>query len=157
MLGLRIIASDTVGGGTVHYFNHDLRPVGFNDASGCNPDTSCGIHQRFTNKGASWLGNRMVQFDDGMSLFFNLMEDTIRVNTTADIGESWVACKVSDTLLIRGTVSSISEEQVMGSTQLVKSISFTVTDSVGVPQSSLLNGLQWKLSQHSGLTQVHSL
>lgn len=133
MLGLRVIASETVDGGTVHHFHHDLRPVGFNDPSGCNPDTSCGERFRFTRTGASWMGDHMVEYENGLNLFFNLLGDTIRIYSTAALGESWVVCNVSDTLFVHGTVSSIAEEQVMGSTQLVKSISFTVIDSVGVP------------------------
>jgi hypothetical protein len=161
MLGLRVIDIETVNGATFYHFNHDLRPVGFNDPSGCNPYSACNSsgmdYAFFTLSGASWMGTRMLETSDGMNLFFNLNGNTIRVSTLAEEGESWTVFQWEDGSRLDATVLTISSEDVLGSAQDVKTIGFQVLDTQGSIIPHPLNDEQWKLSRHNGFTQVHSL
>ncbi len=161
MLGLRIIASETVDEGIIHHFNHDLRPVGFNDPSGCNPYSECASsgmdYAYYTLSGASWMGTHMLEAPDGMNVFFNLNGDTIRVSTLAELDESWTVFQWGDGSRLDATVLTIDPEDVQGMVQAVKTIGLQVLDDEGSMIPHPLNDEQWKLSQHNGFTQVHSL
>jgi hypothetical protein len=160
MLGLRVIASDTFAEGIIHHFNHDLRPVGFNDPGGCNPYSSCDemmAEAYFTVNGASWMGTHMMEYSDGMNHFFNLTGDTVRLNTLAGVGDSWVVFQWADGSRLDASVLSIAQENVLGVVQDVKTIGFQAMDAGGSMSLHPLNGEQWRLSRHNGLVQVHAL
>lgn len=160
MLGLRVITSETVDEGIIHHFNHDLRPVGFNDPSGCNTASSCSEMEGdavFTGNGATWMGTHMLERPDGYNLFFNFLGDTIRVNTLANAGESWIVFNWGDSLHLIATINSIDGQTVNGTLQDVKTISFQAVDSDGNPTEHLMNSQQWQLGQHDGFVRVHSL
>jgi hypothetical protein len=160
MLGLRVIDIETVNGATVYHFNHDLRPAGFNDPSGCNTASSCDEMEGdavFTGNGASWMGTHMLERPDGYNLFFNFLGDTIRVNTLANEGESWTVFNWGDSLQLIATITSIDGQTVNGTLQDVKTISFQAVDSVGNPTDHPMNSQQWQLGQHDGFVRVHSL
>jgi len=160
MLGLRILTSETVEEGIIHHFNHDLRPAGFNDPSGCNTASSCEEMEGdavFTGNGASWMGTHMVERPDGYNLFFNFQGDTIRVNTLAAESESWTMFSWGDSLQLIATITSIDELTVNGALEDVKTISFQAIDSNADLYDHPLNSQQWQLSRHDGFVRVHSL
>jgi hypothetical protein len=161
MLGLRIIDSETVAEGILHHFHQDLRPVEVGDPSGCFQGPDCSDFETesvfYTTQGASWLGTSMLEQPDGFNLFFNKNGDTIRVNTLANMGESWAAFLWGDTAHLEASVSAIGTENVMGSAQMVKTITLQAVDSDGNPIAHPLNGVEWKLSQFDGLVQTHAL
>ncbi len=161
MLGLRIIDSETVPEGILHHFHHDLRPVAIGDPSGCNPDTECGDSNvdvvYYTTIGASWLGTSLLERPNGHNLFFNMNGDTITINTSAELGDSWTVFRWGDTARIEASVSAIATETVHGTSQLVKTLTLQAFDADGLAMAHPLNGTEWKLSQYDGLFQVHSL
>ena len=155
LLGLRVIGSEPVPEGTLHHFHHDLRPVDFGDSSGCNPNMQCNAMSTdvayYTMLGASWMGTYMLEQPDGNDLFFNLEGDTIRINTLAGAGESWTLLRWNNMERLEATVSAVVIETVLGTSQLVKTLTLQAFNADGIAIAHPLNGTEWKLSQYDGL------
>lgn len=103
------------------------------------------------------MGLSMTETPTGRNSFVNLNGDSIHIETLAQSGDEWTVFSWANGNMIKGTVTDESTQQVSGISQIVKTIRLDVVNALGNPMSHPLNGLEWKVSQFSGLVQVHSL
>lgn len=126
----------TVRSGRIAFFNNDqgrikcirIDSVGFDKDSVLFPmhniqqlDYNC-----FTPKGNSWMGKKVIIKNNGVNLFFNNNNDTIRINTRAKVGESWTLFEIKDSIKIIAEVKSAEIQAVLNQPDSVKTIGFKV-------------------------------
>jgi hypothetical protein len=104
--------------------------------------------------GASWIGKYVVINPNGYNYFFNINEDTIKINTQAALYENWICYRFSNNDYIEATVFSIDTLTFIGVTDSVKTIQFQAKDGSGNPINHTINDYQLKLSKEHGLIQL---
>lgn len=103
------------------------------------------------------LGNKVYKRHDGRFFFFNRRHDTIAINTQAGLYETWRFCDIDARSYIMAKVSAITNETVLGKTDLVKIISLQARDNNGNNIPSIFNQKVFKLSKNYGLTKIFDL
>ncbi|MCX6235698.1 MAG: T9SS type A sorting domain-containing protein [Bacteroidetes bacterium] len=103
---------------------------------------------------ASWIGKYVVVDPDGYNYFFNIDEDTIKINTLAVLNENWICYRFDNNDYVEATVVSIDTLSFIGITDTVKTIQFQAKDGSGNPMSHPVNDYQLKLSKEHGLIQL---
>lgn len=126
----------TVRSGRIAFFNNDqgrikcirIDSVSFDKDSVLFPmhniqqiDYNC-----FTPKGNSWMGKKVIIKNNGVNLFFNNNNDTIRINTRAKVGESWTLFEIKDSIKVIAEVKSAEIQAVLNQPDSVKTIGFKV-------------------------------
>ena len=100
------------------------------------------------------LGKRILKKDNGWFLFCNRNWDTLFINTQGTTGQSWKFCNLPANGSLRATVTGVSLDSVLGTTDSVKTIGFQAYDSSGNPLSHLFNSVVFKLGKVTGFTQI---
>src|SRR5512133_1820025 len=134
IFGLRIDSSGWAGD-SFYIPNHIIR----------EKDDYC-----FTPKGASWIGEKIIEKGKGFTYFINFLHDSVKIKTNAAIHESWIMYK-ADSVLYKATVTTCDTMSFMGVTDSVKRIAIQVTDLNDNPLKNDLNYNIILLSQHYGL------
>jgi hypothetical protein len=101
-------------------------------------------------RGASWIGEKIIVKDDGYNLFFNHALDTIKINTNAQLNQSWKAYELTDSLLITATITGHNTMEFLGQVDSVKIITFKVFDKINTPIVHELNNISVLLSKNYG-------
>jgi len=89
--------------------------------------------------GPTFLGHQIIVQKDGDNLLFNKHKDTITIKTAAKLGESWLAFNKPGHPEILATVIEHDLANVLGVMDSVKSIHFTINDTLIEPLDSLVN------------------
>lgn len=100
----------------------------------------------------SILGIKVFKRHDGWFFFFNMHQDTLKLNTQADLNQPWNFFDLGNGNRIEGTVTQILTDTVLGITDSVKIIVFQAKNSSNQNIAHLLNGKQIRLSEHFGLS-----
>jgi hypothetical protein len=104
----------------------------------------------FVPYGVSWLGGKIIMNANGDNMFFNRDNDTILIMTQAAQGESWIA--YADTnIQVQAEIADHDLMDVLGETDSVKTITFTVYNSELDPIEHILNDKTLRLSKNQGL------
>lgn len=107
---------------------------------------------------ASWLGNWITTYPDGVQEFQTFKHDTLTIRTLAVKEESWVFYHSKDSgYSILATVSDFTVQTIAGEPDSVKYISLQMIDSLGNALNSQLNVYHIELSKNHGFTAVFSL
>jgi len=106
-------------------------------------------------EGAPWMGHTIIA-TPSWNYFLNKNNDSIRIKTDAKLNESWEMFNVGTTT-IRATVISISNENILNTTDSVKTIRLEVLESTIYPRAHFLHWRTIKLSKNFGLTDVFNL
>jgi len=101
----------------------------------------------------SYLGYQVIIKNDGYNLLFNQYNDTIKIKTNAQLGESWQAFDIPDLRPITATVIEHETMEYLGRIDSVKTIQFKVIN--GNLAHYLLNTIQ--ISKHFGLVNFIDL
>ncbi|HNP48864.1 MAG TPA: T9SS type A sorting domain-containing protein [Bacteroidia bacterium] len=116
-------------------------------------DTNCGSWD-----GPSWMGDVIIETNNGMTYLFNESGDTIRVDQNAITGQSWIFYQFSNGASINATVNSITQMTIASITDSVKEIQLQVLDSLGQPNlSHPANNLILLLSKNNGWFRTVSM
>lgn len=113
--------------------------------------------------GASWIGSQVIIKLDGFNYFFNKKEDTIKINTLAQLNNPWVlysyfdSDNYLDTAYISGTIYKIDTMSFLGIIDTVKMIKLQVHNMQGDSLVSNLNSLTLFLSKNFGLIKLFDL
>lgn len=103
-----------------------------------------------------WLGDPIKKKENGDVYFYNLDQQPIKINSihTLSEGDEW-ECYSSGELFtpttIRAFVVSIVEEDILGLTDIVKTIKFQAYDEDGNQLNSPINNKELKVSENYGL------
>ncbi len=106
-----------------------------------------------------WLGDPIKIKENGDVYFYNLDQQPIKIISiqTLNEGDEW-ECYSSGELFtpttIRAQVVSIEEEDIMGLTDIVKTIKFQAYDEDGNQVSSPVNNKELKVSENYGLIKT---
>ena len=103
----------------------------------------------YSPKMPSWIGDKIVICKNGMNLFFNNINDTIKISTNAKLSESWIAY-AKDQISITATVSKLDTLSFMGIKDSVKTISFQMYENAN-PVINDINSKTIRLSKNFGL------
>ena len=77
---------------------------------------------------ASWIGAQIIVRENGINLFFNKSNDTIRINTRAALHDKWIAFNLADSIIIEATITNHDTISFLGLVDSVKTVSFQVYD-----------------------------
>jgi type IX secretion system substrate protein len=107
----------------------------------------------YTPYGSSWIGEKVIIRQDGYNLFFNKNGDTIKINTRAQLNNTWVCYNARDTIIVAKVISH-DTMGFLGLKDSVKEISFQVFDTAMNVISVDLNGLTIQISKNYGLVRT---
>ncbi len=79
----------------------------------------------YTPFGDSWIGKKIIKKEDGLNIFFNMDHDSIKLNTTASLNDSWTAYFLPDSIKIIATVISHDTMSFLGQLDSVKTIAIS--------------------------------
>lgn len=103
---------------------------------------------------ASWIGEKVVIKSNGDNLFFNREGTAITLKTRALLNETWIAFQRADTFRVEASVQAVVLENVLGLSDLVKTITFRVIGKEGTTMDHDLNKLKVKISKTYGLIET---
>lgn len=98
----------------------------------------------------SWMGNKIVIEPDGTNLFFNQNGDTIRLETQASVGETFIVYTYETEETVAALVTSITEETVLGTVDSVKTFELASTH----PDFDLSHS-ELKIGKTTGLLTIY--
>lgn len=141
--GVRVDSVKVLGNDSIYYLFHVARGM---DIAGPT-DTN----------GAHWLGKNVQMQPDGTHLFFNHWNDTVIINTQAQLNDSWLIYTDTTKIYYTATVTAIDTMTVLGVLDSVKIISIKAFGPSGIIASDLLNGRQIILSKNNGIVKTVEL
>jgi hypothetical protein len=119
-------------------------------------DSSSYFTCRDTTNGDA-LGRIILKKNNGWFYFFNMKNDTIKLNSQASLNEAWKYCLLPGNCYLQAMVTNVITDSILGMTDQVKVISFQAKDAANSNISSIFNQKQIKLSQHYGLTKIYDI
>ena len=112
------------------------------------------IYQCYDTTNGSVLGWKIYKKHDGWFFFFNRNHDTVSINSTATLNQTWKFCDLPSNQYIQAKVTSIQSDSILGTTDLVKIITFQAKDNLNNNIFNILNNRTIKLSKHYGLAKM---
>lgn len=103
------------------------------------------------------LGRKVTKMQNGWFYFYNMKGDTLRINSQAALNDSWTYCQLPSNCHLQATVTGMITDSVLGTTDLVKVISFQAKDASNTNVASIFNQKAIKLSQHYGLSKMYDV
>ena len=98
----------------------------------------------------SWIGNDVLIREDGYNVFFNRQNDSIFIDTQAQIYDSFIFCTFPDSSYFLATVWFQDTISFLGITDTTKSIFLQFYSADGQPATSPLNSAEIILSKNYG-------
>jgi len=117
-------------------------------------DTSDGYNDCKDIANGDILGRKIYKKHDGWIFFFNEYTDSIRINSQADLNETWNFFDLPFIGYIQAKVTSIINDSILGTTDQVKVITFQAKDQGNNNIPHFLNQKTIKLSQHYGFSRM---
>ena len=104
-----------------------------------------------------FLGMKTLLKADGTDVFFNRFQDSIFIETEANLNDTWTFHTDTSGSYFEATVNAINYESFLGISDSVKIITLQAKDSLGNEISSPYDTLQIKISQNYGLIEGFNL
>ncbi len=108
----------------------------------------------YTPFGASWLGSKITVKANGDNLFFNRLNDTILIKTSAFLNETWIAYQIPGNIIVTAQITNVDTLSFLGVNDSVKFISFQVYDGSMTPLNHELNTFQIVISKDFGVVKT---
>jgi hypothetical protein len=105
----------------------------------------------------SMIGRVVVNRPNGETLFFNRFGDTVRVNTQAGLNDSWVLMSISADTHLMASVTAIGQEEWLGLSDMVKTITVQAVDGMGQEFDHPANGSEMWIGEQLGLLKGFDL
>lgn len=102
----------------------------------------------------SWIGEKIIIKNDGYNCFINRENDTVKINTLAQLNESWIAYQTSDAFVVMAKVINYDTMTFLGQTDSVKTISFCAYNQEMDSISHKVNDMTIILSKNFGLIET---
>lgn len=112
------------------------------------------LNQCFSPYAPSWIGKHVIVKPDGTNLFFNKLNDTIRIQTQSSLGESWLAYDNQNSLKIMASISAHDTMSFLGQIDSVKTIAFQAYDNNMQPVSNDINSKSISTSKQFGFVET---
>ena len=114
----------------------------------------CNQSDRILPYGPSFIGREILIRPNGDNVFINNLGDSILIKTLAQLNESWVMMELENSIVLRATVSDISNESILDSLIEVKTILTEMLDSAGNVITHSANGEHFRISNHLGIVKT---
>ena len=102
----------------------------------------------------SWIGKKIIIKPDGYNYFINRENDTIKINTLAQLNETWIAYQTS-TIIIMAEVIKHDMYYFLEQGDSAKTISFTANDQdTNFIPNHPINDMTIIVSEHFGLLKT---
>lgn len=101
----------------------------------------------------SWIARRIVLDEDGNTVFVTGEDLPFLVRNKARLGDTWDAFS-NGRIKVRGQVTANEPQTVLGMTDSVKTITFSVFDLNGKPVSHMLDAQSIRISKTLGLVRT---
>lgn len=98
----------------------------------------------------SWIGNQVLIKDNGFNVFFNRQNDSIFINTQAQLNESFVFYNYPDGSYFLATIGAEEIISFLGISDTAKTIILQLYTSDNQPATSLLNEKELIISKNYG-------
>jgi hypothetical protein len=108
----------------------------------------------FTVDQTSWIGPKIIVMNNGQNLFINRNNDTITINTRAEVNESWIAFFSAEGPKIVATVTAKEKLTFLGLEDSVKTIGFQAYDANNQPVNHSINQKTIQLSKEYGFKRT---
>ena len=72
-----------------------------------------------------WLGPEVIIYDNGLNVYFNRNNDSIFINTTAGLNDSWIFYKPDTGAVYTAVVTDTAEIEFLGITDHIKTVTIT--------------------------------
>lgn len=105
----------------------------------------------------SIIGRKVVMRENGETLLFNRKGDTLTVLTQAALQDTWPLMSIGIDSFLRATVSDISQQEWLGITDMVKTITIQAVDDSGQDIEHPANGSELLIGQQLGLLRGFDL
>lgn len=146
---IRIDSVHSVGGDIIYYPFKTPRGYYENIPFPGNP---------LDSNGGSWVGGKIIQQLNGITLFDNYWGDTVTINTQADLGDEWTFYQhFSSQYSYKAQVTSKEMMSFLGYTDSVKTITISAYDGVNINPADSMNGFEIKLSKSHGFVQAFDM
>ncbi len=110
----------------------------------------------FSPYAPSWIGEKIIIKDNDYNVFFNRINDSIKIKTSAGLGEEWLCYMSKDSLKIYATVTNLDTLSFLGVNDSVKTISFQACNKDDARIEHTINDKKVKLSRNHGLVKTLS-
>lgn len=114
-------------------------------------------HATMTAPSASFVGTKIVVKSDGITLFFNENNDTIWIDSQAELNESWNLMVSDSGTSVRATISQVQNESILDSLVQVKTINLQLLDANENNLAHPLNDATIRVSNTLGLIECPDL
>jgi len=135
---IRIDSSFVVMGDSIFYPFYNIQHVGYD----------C-----FLPFSYSWIGKKIIIKENGYNYFINKDNDTVKINTLAQLNENWVAYETSN-IIIMAEVIKHDTLSFLGQTDSAKTISFTAYNQSMDSISHPVNTMTIIISENFGLLKT---
>ncbi len=98
----------------------------------------------------SWIGNDVFMRDDGYNVFFNRLNDSIFIDTQAQLNESFLFYNYPDGSYFLATVTNLELLSFLGISDTAKTISLQLYTSDNQPADSPINEKEIVLTKNHG-------
>ncbi len=126
------------------------------DTSYCPPDFKSGSIHASNAYSPSWLGKDIILKPNGEVNLTNHDDEIITLHTWAGYGTSWNAFDLQGGNYIEASVTSITQSNVLGNIDSIKTIALQAKNNQGTNISHPINGSEIKLGKNSGFVQLFS-
>lgn len=106
---------------------------------------------------ASWIGKHVQTQAEGMFLFFNQQDDTIRIHSQAEVGESWQVYEFENGNYMEATLMTNEPSTILGLTDSLKTARLQVKDSDGSDVGHSFNNKTIQWSKNYGLVKFYDM
>ncbi len=138
---IKIDSMNVVGNDTILYNFKCMR-------NAVPPETCSNLY------GPSWIGKKVIIKSDGYNIFLNKYNDTIKINPLANLNDSFILYKYSNSNYIEATITNFDTASFIGFVDSVKTISLLVKDTGDDTISDFLNNKTIMLSKNYGLIKL---
>jgi hypothetical protein len=108
----------------------------------------------FSPYAPSWIGEKVIIGSDGTNIFFNRINDSIRIKTGAKKGEEWL-CYISEgSLKIYAKVTDCGTKSFIGVVDSVKTITFEAYNKYDKQIEHAINDKEIILSKNHGFVKT---
>ena len=138
-----VINNDTI---IYHQFNQEFEKSTFLDSS--MNEWTC-----YYAVDTGFLGYKTILQTNGTDVFFNRFQDSIFIQTQANLNHSWGFYQNPDGSYFEATITAIDYDNFLGINDSVKTITLQAKNASGNVVTSPYDALQIKISQHHGLVE----
>jgi hypothetical protein len=119
-------------------------------------DASSSIHSELI-AGGSWLGQKVIQQNDGTFIFDSYWGDSVIIKTRANIGDSWLFYNDSGSTYYIAAITAADTMTILSSLDSIKTILINAYNSSGHDTSDLLDSFNIVLSKNHGFVEIFDL